>query len=642
MDKVQLLKYLEEKILILEDNKEINPELVELRNVIGSNDFKVDRLPDLDPDLLFIVCAKFLVKDIDPEISHIFYNYDKDFFKKQDYIDLIDTFKAITVFSQILKTKKAEIVPKGEEYNFLQAIIKNKNNINLPNDYLIKDFFSDVVENMDEDKFYLIYNFVSCDKMTENNIIDIIKIALLPINNNFLNAATEDYYKSKERIIKETGGTNVFKSSFDKKLIEELRIEYLRNFCREQDIYSFVKNLNEYKAILEKEDATNKAKTREIVSSYKRLMREIEALSPKEITNIDALLSLCPTEEDKLQLAQFIYEHNMNEYKLLEDEYDEILNAKKTKYLMLLKEVDVTPTKKELDTLLEKDFVEVEKIVKRLKKISFDKDKIISMINIYDEDLFSKIEPLLEEKLISSRSLVDHFEELADENKLKNLFKNTKAFLNSSIPREVICNNIELLLSDTDFTINLNILKDYKLTKLLKDGVKLDFLKTKHLEEVIDIVLENGFEWLLEEDINILNRPREDWKKIELRNALGVEVNSKEELIKVLNSDIDIVPVSEIDDYIEHDSILKSSELSSTSTKLPSILDKFNNTSRTYLIGDRIISKQRVKRNYAKSQFLDKIEEGRALLTSILDGGIFDEDDHYNISMQLKKAKKSN
>ena len=112
----------------------------------------------------------------------------------------------------------------------------------------------------------------------------------------------------------------------------------------------------------------------------------------------------------------------------------------------------------------------------------------------------------------------------------------------------------------------------------------------KELVLKIDKLIELGYEYFLEEDLNILNS--NNIKRLEVLRVMNYDLESKEELFNILNTDKFYIEDTKLDLYIPN--IIPYKEHIELETDFS--LDSFRNTSRTYSFNGILISIPKVNR----------------------------------------------
>lgn len=268
----------------------------------------------------------------------------------------------------------------------------------------------------------------------------------------------------------------------DEYLIQEyfsdLKLKYLLDFI--YDRYNFI--LRE-----------RNAQRRNINRFNQRLDTLVKTLQiDGEICDYEDILKLCPTDELKGLVLDYIIKHNNSCYEKLVSNYESLkshddgeLKYIFNRYGYNFDTIDIQEQEK-IKLLC---FLTIEEVLKWFKKYDFDLD-LHSFSKISAEKM-RIVEDLLVSGLLSEKFVSKHLNIIYDDNNLLSLIVENISLLNGARINIInYYNSLDVLLSE-DVRHNLQILKDYGLN-VNKDTTNIIFLKDKRLEPKIELIIEMG------------------------------------------------------------------------------------------------------------------------------------------------------
>ena len=129
---------------------------------------------------------------------------------------------------------------------------------------------------------------------------------------------------------------------------------------------------------------------------------------------------------------------------------------------------------------------------------------------------------------------------------------------------------------------------------------KYSFLGSEELEHIIDMILELGYEELLEQNTDLLNYDSKKWMRIYILKELNMVPSDIDTLTTVLQQEQFFVPEEKMKDYISNEPCKIESMANdevATKEEVRRKVDTFPQTKRTYVVGGVILSKNRVEKN---------------------------------------------
>lgn len=360
-------------------------------------------------------------------------------------------------------------------------------------------------------------------------------------------------------------------------------------------VKSYYEKLKSEKAALEKSRAKE-------LAAIKNLEEQLPSLlAGSEITNIKELLNRITSPELRLETLKLVYLHNKTFYDELSKEYKKLSAHKASKYKSFLNQYGIFIDDEIIPYVMLNSIDDVKKILKALTKLGLDDPN--TLLNVLTRSTLSTINSIQDQinrGIISSELILSNPNILCSDSKeYKNLFENLNFLQEKSLNPHYFRSNQRLLLEDPN-TIknNIEVLETYNLVSSMKTGMDCHFLVSKNLEEGIDLLLELGYESMLEQNLSLLSY-QHNFKRLRVLKALSIPITSFEELEAVLTTDKFLIPDASIDDYLYNATPynLPPVQLSNAPQEPEDILCSFSKTKKTYDIGGVILSKNRVKRN---------------------------------------------
>lgn len=246
----------------------------------------------------------------------------------------------------------------------------------------------------------------------------------------------------------------------------------------------------------------------------------------REISDIERILNLCPSEELKCLILDYVIKHNNACYAQLLDNVAKIqINMEQdkeyifNKYGFSLK--SCTSEQKQIINAMPNE--EVEQILKWFKKYNLPLD--IEYFSLIEAKKVRIVDELLSSNIISRKFVAKHIALIyKDDKTLSLIIENITLLNNFGINMMNYGNSLEVLLSDI-VASNLMILQSYDL-KITKDTKAIVFLKDKRLEDKIELIIEMGlFDQLA--NLDILNSSFEELYRKKVFRFLGIAEETK-------------------------------------------------------------------------------------------------------------------
>lgn len=246
----------------------------------------------------------------------------------------------------------------------------------------------------------------------------------------------------------------------------------------------------------------------------------------EEINDIGSILKLCPSEELKSLVLDYVIKHNNACYEQLLDNVAKIqVNMEQDKEFMFNKygyslKGCASEQKQRINAMPNE---EVEQILKWLRKCNFPLN--LECFSLIEMEKVRIVDELLSSNVISRKFVFKHMALIYKNNKELSLIVSNIALLNNSgINMMNYGNSLEILLSDI-VASNLMILQSYDL-KVTRDTKAIVFLKDKRLEEKIELIIEMGLLGQMG-NLDILNLSFEELYRRKVFRLLGIPKETK-------------------------------------------------------------------------------------------------------------------
>lgn len=353
-----------------------------------------------------------------------------------------------------------------------------------------------------------------------------------------------------------------------------------------QYVYDQLNTLFKYNEKLKRKESSRLAKIDKKEHPLKEFINTLETTTNTEITNFQEMIEKLP-EYLRLDALKLIYMHNEKIYSDIDIKHKELSNNKKIKYQSLLNSYNINYLS---SPLLRISYEALNKSLQLLKKFNLDNNTIIYILENSSLSIIEEINLYLERNIINKKLIKNNYLILLPSIEHSNLTNNIKVLEKENInPNSFIASAKILLIDNTLFSTNIEVLKKYNLLNSMKSTSNYNFLKEKDLISIIDKLLELGMEKFLEENLGLLNNKKLD--RLYILKALNIKINTSDELKSYLSLKNFYVDDENIFKYI-HNGIIPISDDEGTVD-----LDKFSSTSRTININGVIFSKNKVKRN---------------------------------------------
>lgn len=319
-----------------------------------------------------------------------------------------------------------------------------------------------------------------------------------------------------------------------------------------------------------------------------------------EIVDFDEILRLCPTEELKVEVLDFIIDHNNLCYKELVEELDSLKRDSDVeiqhlfmKYGYNFLEIDI----QEQERIKEMNLALIEEILKWFKKYGLILD--LQNFRKINYEKLKIVEVLLSVGFLNQRFVAKHLDIVFGDNKKLSLISSNIDLLNANFINMINYNNsLEILLSE-DIAVNLRILKEYGLM-VTRDTVAVDFLKDKRLETKIEIIIEMGL-FGSTKSLDILNFSLEELYRQKVFKTLDISIDTK---IDFYSHDDFYMDTNE---FVSKDVRELLAGLSSKEVELPKRLEKYRISDKVLFIDGVYVSVVKLLKNLGKFEEINDL-----------------------------------
>jgi len=544
----------------------------------------------------------------------------------EEHAEFLDTLITELQFFGAEKLREAYVKKEGASFSLFKKPSKEEVVIEKMKSY-ISGLFRESKKDAMEDLDIILY-------LAENSEEGFVAGIASIFNINSLRAAIINYQST----MKQFGITSPTKK------VKKINEKYVNQMIYNKPLMGEI--LKYYSDSARKDQQTRKQMNRQI-SSYKKLKEWMSSLEKiGEITQLPEELKKLPNDSIKHAILFAVYCHNIRGYKSLASEYQNLLQNSDLVYQNILRENGINPTLVNLQAVKKNSLEDVEWMIKTLKQFEIISPNVIGAIiqsaNLQAFTLLyvSTTNGMINQTILSNNpdifipSSINH----------ANFFQNLHYFTSKEVSPLTFGQNSEALLQPTEtFKRNIDILEQYGLLKSMR-GDNYQFLSHENLETEIDRIIELGFETELTKDISLLNREKDRWKRVQLLKAMNMPVTTKEELMGILDTPTFMFPDSQIDNYLYNAVPISISEkLSAVPEKEevvePEFLSSYTASPRTYKIGNCILSKNRVLRNYSRLNGIE-MDENERLFVSVVSGSVLTDTEYQSIRKEITPPEK--
>lgn len=461
----------------------------------------------------------------------------------------------------------------------------------------------------------------------------------------------EDYFINKQDIedFKNTGLVGIRMSSKDKRNMNE---EMLKDKYKINEVIKELSIIDTYYDNLRTKDKNTKRTLRKSLANYTKLSTLLQGLTEQKILNkttIEEILNLIDNEEIlKEFMLQITIEHNKI-FKSLNTEYQTLSQDNKIAIQSVLNKYKIDfntlPTNLK-NKLLATNIDELEYFLTLINQLGIqDYNTTCFILENSNCEVLLDIINRIKDGILDVNFVVNNINILSINEEHKNNYNSflekINLFVNEKINPHLFLKDLNIYLTDyNQLAYNINVLKQYNLLFGLNKLNSFELLKEDKLENKIDLLLELGYEKLLEENIVLLNNNITKIKKLYLLKSINQLPTDIETLTNTLENNNFLEHIDDIDSYIFNivnyridTSIINEQELN---------LDKyfsFDDNNRVLDINGLFLSKNRIKRNALKLEKID-LPEQQKLIYSIVYGAILNEEEYKFIISNLSDINK--
>lgn len=366
------------------------------------------------------------------------------------------------------------------------------------------------------------------------------------------------------------------------------------------------KKMIKYYYSLEKQDKKERDNTKRRIDEYQVVIDRLTHIEEQpEITDYRKWIEKIPTPELQIDILTTIYQHNKKTYDHLEEEYQSLSENSLINYQRLIEDYHLVNIS--IDQLATKhSYRDAEWILKTLMELNI-KDSIIlgHVLQTTSKSYMEEVKRLVTEKIITVKALkgqIPIFEE--QNNYVPRIRRNAKVLREKGLKQSTISNLKEaLIVEEASLERNTTVLKDYQLLDNLGQASNVEFLKENNIEEKLDLLLEQGLETELEQDLGLLSYDKSRMHRLKIVKELeDLDVQVPKETLKtVLTTTQFIVSEEDIDSYIFEQELSEEEKESLTIST-----EDITETTRCYYYHGLYFSKNKVNRTIQELENLNQ------------------------------------
>lgn len=526
-----------------------------------------------------------------------------------EYFTLEELKKALEPINYMIETatkdQMAELLAgirnlcKKCEFNELESILTEKNRFVKEKE--VKNIIPEEIE------AEVISNLV-----TEVNDMFLSFVRLYYKNPDAIDEGISTIYCIKESIeeraeIKEV--VDEFTSNLPGKLQKKVKEKLLEKSIKREAVHSVSEIQENLKPIItydyklknqEKEKRRNLNKELRGYDTLRQLFLQKNASTI--IANPKTIISQITDENLQLEILKLIYQQNLEIHKQTEQTYNTLAENTATRYQALLEEYGISKDQYNDEDVMIHSLQETKEILTALGNLKIsNQEAILSLLQVTNKEYLQEVLELEKEGYISKNFLQENLALMNTKTNLPQIIKEKKDLLSDKSINPKLLSNDEKnwLIEKETFKKNLDILENNSLLTSLGKTTSLDFLSNKDLNPIVDMILELGYESLLEKNLDLLNYTQEQLMRIQILKDLNIVITEEADLKEVLESKTFIVPEDKIADYVvepeemTQDHLLTEAELQGIENKLRTVYQ----TKRTYNLDGVYLSKERIRRN---------------------------------------------
>lgn len=338
------------------------------------------------------------------------------------------------------------------------------------------------------------------------------------------------------------------------------------------------------------------------VSEYENLRSLLQQEPELPILNHQEIVSHIPNEKIKLEVLKYIYTSNLPYYKKLEETYHELTENSATKYQALLSDAGISIEMCDMGRIMQNSISDVKDMLQIITSFDVkDKVEIVNILQSSSKAYLDSIVSFCKEGYFDLEFITSHPMILENPSFYDVISLNQKSMKEKGLNPLLLARDPEVWFQDSNvLRDNLNILERYQFLGSMSRASKYSFLGSEELEHTIDMILELGYEELLEQNTDLLNYDSKKWMRIYILKELNMVPSDIDTLATVLQQEQFFVPEEKMKDYISNEPCkierMANDEVA-TEEEVRRKVDTFPQTKRTYVVGGVILSKNRVEKN---------------------------------------------
>ncbi len=364
-----------------------------------------------------------------------------------------------------------------------------------------------------------------------------------------------------------------------------------------KDMLYICSSITECRRHINEEYRKVESNLRHRLNIYKKFLKDMDnAFESEEIKNYEAIIHDLEDDNLKLEFLKLVYQHNKLKYDEIDAVHEELTKNSLVNYLTVLRSNGIKKDDVDLNKIIRNSCDDLDKMIKILNGIVGDKKQVIKIIEFSDYPTVLYFKELKTKNILSSNAFIKYPSIFDSNSEYRKILDMNIGVINKyKVDYTLFTKNPSILIENDRLDINLGILDSYKLLDNLKYAKKFSFLMRDNLYEILDKIIELGYESILVEDMDLLNE--DNWDRIYVLKSMGIKPVDKKELIKYLRDDKFFISSDRLDIYIEDTSKYHSDLNDIYDVNIDSIIKDNEITSRSLCFNGVIISKNRVLRN---------------------------------------------
>lgn len=411
----------------------------------------------------------------------------------------------------------------------------------------------------------------------------------------------------------------------------QLQVDYnIKNIMKE------LSKISSYYQSLTSEEKNRKKTIKTKLNNYSELKLMLNNIKTKGISsiNLDKVIELTIDEDVKKEFLCQLNNVQKKEFDNLYKEYCKLSVDNQLEIQRLFEKYNYDFNSLPLsikNKVMELNRDTIDAFLLNIKQLNIDNNNVSFILENSNYNILNNVISMIKDGILNTKFVTNNLNILSinEQGKYYNLIDLLEYMKNENINPRLFINDQNIYVSDSN-TIknNLKILKQYNLLSSLKTTEIFNMLKENDLASKIDMLLELGYEKELENNLGLLNSNNKKIKSLYLLKDMNLLPTDMDSLIMVLNNE-SFIQGNDINKYIFNvvDYRIDKSKINYTETN---IYEETNSLSRTIVINDVKLSRNRVMRN-KKMLENSNLQDTEKEIYSYIYGSILNEDEYNKV-----------